>query len=163
MQNLHGNAVATTIDQSTDVTSQAIPGGQIASQAAIKQFGSNGGGPYNANSAHPFENPTGFTDMMELFAILLIPFALVVTLGKLVRDKRQSRLLMVVMAGILVVFASFSMFAETNGNPELTALRVDQSLSTSQSGGNMEGKEVGARPKHFITDSRMAYRFENDA
>ena len=89
--------------------------------------------------------------MMELFTILLIPFALVVTFGKLVGDKRQSRLLLVVMAGILVVFAGFSMFAETNGNPKLTALSVDQSISTYQSGGNMEGKEVrigsrGLRP-----------------
>ena len=142
VQNLHGNTVATTIDQSTTITTQAIPGGQIASQEAIKQLGSNGGGPYNANSAHPFENPTGFTDMMELFTILLIPFALVVTFGKMVGDKRQSRLLIVVMAGILVVFAGFSMFAETNGSPKLTALGADQSLSTFQSGGNMEGKEV---------------------
>ena len=142
VQNLHGNTVATTIDQSTTISTQAIPGGQIASQEAIKQLGSNGGGPYNANSAHPFENPTGFTDMMELFTILLIPFALVVTFGRMVGDKRQSRLLMVVMAGILVLFAGFSMFAETNGNPKLTALSVDQSTSTFQSGGNMEGKEV---------------------
>lgn len=74
--------------------------------------------------------------MMELFTILLIPFALVVTFGRLVGDKRQSRLLMVVMAGILVVFAGFSMVAETNGNPKLTALSVDQSTSTYQSGGN---------------------------
>ncbi len=142
VQNLHGNTVATTIDQSTEIATQAIPGGQIASQEAIKQLGSNGGGPYNANSAHPFENPTGFTDMMELFTILLIPFALVVTFGRLVGDKRQSRLLIVVMASILVVFAGFSMFAETNGNPKLTALGVDQSTGTYQSGGNMEGKDL---------------------
>ena len=142
VQNLHGNTAATTIDQSTKIATQAIPGGQIASQEAIKQLGSNGGGPYNTNSAHPFENPTGFTDMMELFTILLIPFALVVTFGRMVGDKRQSRLLMVVMAGILVLFAGFSMFAETNANPKLTALSVDQSTSTYQSGGNMEGKEV---------------------
>ena len=99
-------------------------------------------GPYNTNSAHPFENPTGFTDMMELFTILLIPFAFVVTFGKMVGDKRQSRVLLAVMAGILVLFAGFTMFAETNGNPKLTALSVDQSTSTYQSGGNMEGKEV---------------------
>ena len=142
VQNLHGNTVATTIDQSTEITTQAIPGGPVASQEAIKQLGSNGGGPYNTNSAHPFENPTGFTDMMELFAILLIPFALIVTFGKMVGDKRQSRLLLAVMAGILVLFVGFSMFAETNGNPKLSALSVDQSTSTYQSGGNMEGKEV---------------------
>ncbi len=80
--------------------------------------------------------------MMELYAILVIPFALVVTFGRLVRDKRQSRLLIAVMAGLLVVFAGFAMFAETNGNPKLSASSVDQSTSTYQSGGNMEGKEV---------------------
>jgi potassium-transporting ATPase potassium-binding subunit len=142
VENLHGNTVATVVDKTDDVTTQAIPGGPVASQIAIKQLGTNGGGFYNTNSAHPFENPTGFTDMMELFAILLIPFALVVTFGKMVGDKRQGRLLVVVMAGILVLFAGFSMFAETNGNPRLTALSVDQSTSTYQSGGNMEGKEV---------------------
>ena len=142
VQNLHGHTIATTIDQSTKITTQAIPGGQIASQEAIKQLATNGGGPYNTNSAHPFENPTGFSDMMELYAILVIPFALVVTFGRLVRDKRQSRLLIAVMAGLLVVFAGFTMLAETNGNPKLSALSVDQSTSTYQSGGNMEGKEV---------------------
>ena len=142
VQNLHGNTVSSTIDQSTEITTQAIPGGLVASQIAIKQLGTNGGGFYNANSAHPFENPTGFTDMMELFGILVIPFALLVTFGRLVRDKRQSRLLIVVMSGILVLFIGFAMFAETNGNPKLTALSVDQSTSTFQSGGNMEGKEV---------------------
>ncbi len=142
VQNLHGNTAATTIDQSTDITTQAIPGGPVASQIAIKQLGTNGGGYYNANSAHPFENPTGFSDMMELFAILWIPFALVVTFGRLVGDKRQSRLLIAVMAGILVLFAGFAMLAETNGNPKLSTLSVDQSSSTYQSGGNMEGKEV---------------------
>ena len=142
VQNLHGNTVATTIDQSTQITTQAIPGGPVASQIAIKQLGTNGGGFYNANSAHPFENPNGFTDMMELFTILLIPFALVVTFGRMVRDKRQSRLLLAVMAGILVLFVGFAALSETNGNPKLTALSVDQSSSTYQSGGNMEGKEV---------------------
>ncbi|MEP7047903.1 MAG: potassium-transporting ATPase subunit KdpA [Ilumatobacteraceae bacterium] len=142
VQNFHGNTVATTIDHTTEIATQAIPGGQIASQEAIKQLGSNGGGPYNTNSAHPFENPNGFTDMMELYAILVIPFALLVTFGKMVRDKRQSRLLIVVMAGILMMFVGFSMFAETNGNPKLAELSVDQSASTVQSGGNMEGKEV---------------------
>jgi K+-transporting ATPase ATPase A chain len=142
VQNFHGDTAATTIDQSTEVIAQAIPGGPVASQIAIKQLGTNGGGFYNANSAHPFENPTGFTNMMELFAILLIPFALVVTFGKMVRDKRQSRLLISVMAGILVLFIGFAMLAETNGNPNLTSLSVDQSSSTYQSGGNMEGKEV---------------------
>jgi len=77
-----------------------------------------------------------------VFSLLLIPFSLVVTFGKMVRDKRQARLLIAVMALLLTMFAGLAMFAEQNGNPRLTALGVDQSISTTQSGGNMEGKEV---------------------
>jgi K+-transporting ATPase ATPase A chain len=147
IQNFHGNTQATTIEAVTNTdgsitTTQAIPGGPFASQEAIKQLGSNGGGPFNANSAHPFENPSSISNMLELYAIVLIPFAMLFTFGKMINDKRQARLLLVVMAGILVVFASFSIFAEQNGNPKLTSLGVDQSLSVTQSGGNMEGKEV---------------------
>jgi K+-transporting ATPase ATPase A chain len=147
IQNFHGNTQATTIEAVTNTdgsitTTQAIPGGPFASQEAIKQLGSNGGGPFNANSAHPFENPSSISNMLELYAIVLIPFAMLFTLGKMINDERQARLLLVVMAGILVVFASFSIFAEQNGNPKLTSLGVDQSLSVTQSGGNMEGKEV---------------------
>ncbi|MCU1368407.1 MAG: kdpA, partial [Ilumatobacteraceae bacterium] len=147
VQNLHGNTVAVALDQSAATTAtgpatQLIPGGPVASQEAIKQLGTNGGGFYNANSAHPFENPNGWSDLFELYMILAIPLAFIVMFGKMVNDKRQSRVLMAVMAGILVVFAGFSMFAEQNGNPKLTAIGVDQSLSTTQSGGNMEGKEL---------------------
>ncbi|MCU1394374.1 MAG: kdpA [Ilumatobacteraceae bacterium] len=146
IQNVKGNTVAVAVDQSTATAgtpaTQLIPGGPVASQEAIKQLGTNGGGFYNANSAHPFENPNGWTDMLELYAITLIPFAFVVMFGKMVNDKRQARVLLAVMAGLLLVFAGFSMFAEQNGNPKLTAIGVDQSLSTTQSGGNMEGKEI---------------------
>jgi potassium-transporting ATPase potassium-binding subunit len=142
IQTLRGNTVASTIDRTTQVTTQQIPGGPFASQEAIKELGSNGGGPYNANSAHPFENPNGFTDWLEIYALLVIPLALGVTFGLLVGDKRQARVLLAVMAGLLVLFAGFTAFAEQNGNPRLTALGVDQSISTTQSGGNMEGKEV---------------------
>ena len=142
VQNLHGNTVATTVDQSNEVTTQAIPGGPFASQEAIKELGTNGGGPYNANAAHPFENPNGSTDILEIFTLLLISFSLVSMYGRMVHDKRQARVLLAVMAGILVVFSGFTMLAEQNGNPKLAALGVDQSISTTQSGGNMEGKEV---------------------
>ena len=142
IQNLKGDTVAVSIDTTTGVATQHIPGGPVASQEAIKQLGTNGGGFYNANSAHPFENPNGWSDMVELYAILAIPLAFIVMFGKMVNDKRQARVLMAVMAGILIAFAGFSMFAEQNGNPKLTALGVDQSLSTTQSGGNMEGKEI---------------------
>lgn len=142
VQNLNGNTSATTIDTSSLVVEQQIPGGPVASQEAIKELGTNGGGFYNANSAHPFENPNGLTNFLQIYMLLLIPLSLVVTFGRLLRDKRQSRLLLAVMAGILVVFAGFTAMAEQNGNSRLTELHVDQSISTTQSGGNMEGKEV---------------------
>jgi potassium-transporting ATPase potassium-binding subunit len=142
IQSLKGDRIATTIDTTNEVTEQHIPGGPFASQEAIKELGTNGGGPYNANSAHPFENPNPLTDILEIFSLLLIPLAMVSMFGRMVADKRQSRILIAVMAGILVVFAAFATFAEQNGNPNLTAAGADQSLSVTQSGGNMEGKEV---------------------
>ncbi|MEO5901118.1 MAG: potassium-transporting ATPase subunit KdpA [Ilumatobacteraceae bacterium] len=147
IQSLHGNTQATTIESVTNAdgsitTTQAIPGGPVASQVAIKQLGTNGGGFFNANSAHPFENPNPVSNILEVYAITLIPFAMLFMFGRMINDKRQARLLLVVMAGLLVVFASFSIFAEQNGNPKVTALGVNQSLSVTQSGGNMEGKEV---------------------
>ncbi len=142
VQNLHGNTAATMIDTTSEVVEQQIPGGPVASQEAIKQLGTNGGGYYNANSAHPFENTNGFTNLMQIFMLLLIPLSLVVAFGRLVKDKRQARLLLAVMAGILIAFAGVASLAEQQGNPRLTTLQVDQSLSEAQSGGNMEGKEV---------------------
>ena len=138
IQNLHGFTIAHTLQGTT----QQIPGGPVASQEAIKQLGTNGGGFFNTNSAHPFENPGAVSNFIELYAILLIPFALVVTFGRMVKDRRQSRLLLSVMAVFLVAFAGLAMLAEQNGNPKLTALGVDQSLSTTQGGGNLEGKEL---------------------
>ena len=123
-------------------STQTIPGGPVASQIAIKDLGTNGGGFYNANSAHPFENPTTVSDLLEIWSLTVIPFALVVTFGRLVGDRRQARLLASVMVGFLVVMSALTMFAESNGNSALTARGVDQSISVTQSGGNMEGKEV---------------------
>jgi potassium-transporting ATPase potassium-binding subunit len=142
IQSLRGDRIATTIDTTNEVTEQHIPGGPFASQEAIKELGTNGGGPYNANSAHPFENPNPFTNILEIFSLLLIPLSMVSMFGRMVADKRQSRILIAVMAGILIVFSSFAMFAEQNGNPNLTGIGADQSVSVTQSGGNMEGKEV---------------------
>jgi K+-transporting ATPase ATPase A chain len=147
IQNFHGFTTAHTVQSVTNADgtvtdTQLFPGGPFASQEAIKELGTNGGGPLNANSAHPFENPNPVTDFLQVFSLLLIPFALVVTFGRMVRDKRQARLLIGVMALLLVMFAAFAMFAEQNGNPRLAPLGVDQSISTTQSGGNMEGKEV---------------------
>jgi K+-transporting ATPase ATPase A chain len=146
VQNLKGDTLATPIDATSQIVEQHIPGGPFASQEAIKELGTNGGGPYNVNAAHPFENPTGFSDLLEIFTLLLIPFGLVVTFGILVKDKRQGRVLIVVMAGFLAMFSAVAIFGEQNGNPLLTAIGVDQSMSTTQSGGNMEGKEVRFGP-----------------
>ena len=103
IQNFKGGASATTLDGTTEISEQFIPGGPVASQEAIKQLGTNGGGSFNANSAHPFENPNAITNVLEIFGLLLIPFAFVVAFGHLVKDKRQAKLLIAAMAGILVV------------------------------------------------------------
>jgi K+-transporting ATPase ATPase A chain len=146
VQNLNGGTTATVVDVASLTTDQSagqvIPGGPAASQIAIKQLGTNGGGFFNANSAHPFENPTGLSNILEMWAILVIPFALVVTFGILIGDRRQARLLAAVMVLFLVVMSALAIFAEGNGNPALDARGVDQSISATQSGGNMEGKEL---------------------
>lgn len=142
VQTLRGPVTATVVDASGDQVSQQIPGGPVASQEAIKQIGTNGGGFFNANSAHPFESPNGFTNFLQVYLLLLLPLSLVVAFGVLVKDRRQSRLLLAVMVGILVVFTAFAAFAEQHGNPSFDAMRVDQSISSAQSGGNLEGKEV---------------------
>lgn len=142
VQNLRGDTVATVVDPTSDVTTQAIPGGPVASQVAVKQLGTNGGGFYNANSAHPFENPNGWTNLIEIYSVVIIPFAFVSAFGHLVGDRRQGKVLALVMAGLLVAFSAFTMFAEQDGNPQLAALGVDQSSSAAQSGGNLEGKDV---------------------
>ena len=150
IQNLRGNTVATVVDfdaQATStgdavVTEQRIPGGPLASQEAIKQVGTNGGGFFNANSAHPFENPNSITNILEIYAILLLPFGFAAAFGHLVGDRRQAKILIAVMSMILIVFSAFTTFAEQNGNTALNQYGVDQSISINQSGGNMEGKEV---------------------
>ena len=132
-----------TVDANGQVVSQqTIATGPAAAMIAIKQLGTNGGGFFNVNSAHPFENPTPFSDFLEMLAILLIPAALVYTFGKMVGDTRQGWLILGVMTAIFVVMISFCVWAEQSGNPALTKIGVDQTASTTQSGGNMEGKEV---------------------
>ena len=130
-QTFDGSHVVTTVQGAT----QTIPLGPIASQEAIKELGTNGGGFFNANSAHPFENPNGLTNFLELFAILVIPFALTATFGRYARDKRQGWALFAAMAGVLLVGAIVIMAGEASPNPLLPA-GINQSL------GNMEGKEV---------------------
>ena len=111
-----------------------LPMGPVASQEAIKLLGTNGGGFFNANSSHPFENPTALTNFAQMLAIFLIPAALCLAFGEAVGDRRQGRAILGTMALIFVVCAAVVMWAETQGNPHLTALGADSAI-------NMEGKE----------------------
>ncbi len=124
------------------LTEQVVAVGPVASQIAIKQLGTNGGGFFNVNSAHPYENPTPWSNFLEVLAILLIPAALCYTFGAMVGDTRQGWALLAAMTIILVVFLGVSLWAEQSGNPALAALGVDQTASDRQPGGNMEGKEI---------------------
>lgn len=139
VQNLSGFTAATTIEAGTE---QLIPGGPVASQVAIRQLGTNGGGFYNTNAAHPFENPTGLTNFIELWAEVVIPFAFAFTFGRMVKDRRQGRAVFAVMFVLWAGASLAAMGLEGNGNPRLDALGADQSVSAEQSGGNMEGKEI---------------------
>jgi K+-transporting ATPase ATPase A chain len=130
------------VTKTTPVTEQSLPLGPAASQIAIKQLGTNGGGYYNVNSAHPYENPTPLTDFLEALSILLISAALCYTFGKLVGDRRQGWALLAAMLVIFVPLLLVCTAAEQAGNPALSALGVDQSASAVQAGGNMEGKET---------------------
>jgi K+-transporting ATPase ATPase A chain len=124
------------------VSEQTVPLGPAASQIAIKQLGTNGGGFFNVNSAHPLENPTPLTNFMELLAILLIPAALCYTFGKMVGDTRQGWAILIAMLVIFIPLTLGAIGAEQAGNPRLEALGVDQQASAMQAGGNMEGKET---------------------
>ena len=121
---------------------QVIAVGPVASQIAIKQLGTNGGGYFNVNSAHPLENPTPLSNFLEVLAILLIGAALCHTFGRMVGDKRQGWALQAAMAIIFVVLLAVCAGAEQAGNPALSKLEVDQTASAVQPGGNMEGKET---------------------
>ena len=121
---------------------QNLPLGPAASQIAIKQFGTNGGGFFNVNSAHPFENPTPFSNFLEMLAILIIPAALCYTFGKMVEDTRQGWTLLIVMTIIFVALLSVAVWSEQGGNPAFAAMSIDQTQTNINPGGNMEGKEV---------------------
>ncbi len=134
---------ATTIDSgATGVQTQTIAVGPAASQIAIKQLGTNGGGFFNVNSAHPFENPTPLSNFVEMLAILLLPAGLCYTFGKMVGDTRQGWAILIAMTIILVALLGAGYLAEQSGNPAFNKLGVDQRGSELQSGGNMEGKET---------------------
>jgi len=133
--------VPQTLAGSVDVTTlegakQTLAFGPMASQEAIKELGTNGGGFVNANSAHPFENPNAWSNMLEIWSLLLVPFASVIAFGRAVGDFRQGRAILVAMGVLLVVGVGVAYWAESAGNPILTALGVDPA------GGNLEGKET---------------------
>ncbi|MFZ0657669.1 MAG: potassium-transporting ATPase subunit KdpA [Candidatus Binataceae bacterium] len=121
---------------------QVIAEGPVASQEAIKELGTNGGGFFNANSAHPYENPTPLTNLLEMLAIVAIAAGLTHTFGLMAGDARQGWALFAAMALLFLVGATSSIWAEQRGNPDLARLGVNQHASVGQSGGNMEGKEV---------------------
>jgi K+-transporting ATPase ATPase A chain len=134
-----------------DILDQILAMGPAASQIAIKQLGTNGGGFFNANSAHPFENPTPFSNFLEVLAILLIPAALCFTFGALVKDRRQGWAVFAAMLAIFIPLLIATTSFEQAGNPLFTGQGVDQSASTLSSGGNMEGKEA----RFGIVDSAL--------
>jgi len=133
-----GNAIT----EKATATEQTIPLGPAASQIAIKQLGTNGGGFFNVNSAHPFENPNPLTNFLEVLAILLIPAALCYTFGKMIGDTRQGWALLAAMTVMFVVLLASAYVLEAPGNPILTQLGVDQVASETNIGGSMEGKET---------------------
>lgn len=159
-QNLHGNTSAATVDRTVTTTvvdedgttrtqpveTQQIPGGPVASQVAIRDLGTNGGGFYNANGAHPFENPNGWTNLVGIWLILLIPFAFPFTFGRIVSQPRQGLVLLGVMALLLAISVFVMSAMETGGNPAVAKLGVSQASSATTVGGNLEGKETRFGP-----------------
>ncbi len=156
VQTFSPHASATLVESTKDangqtVSEQVIALGPVASQVIIKQLGTNGGGFFNANSAHPFENPTPLSNFVEVFAILVIPAALCQTFGKMVGDARQGWALLGAMFVIFVPLLLLCVTQEQGGNPALAGLPIDGAASALQAGGNMEGKET----RFGITDTGL--------
>ena len=133
-----GNAVTESLTTQT----QSLAMGPVASQEAIKMLGTNGGGFFNANSSHPFENPTPLSNFFQMLAMFLIPAALCFVFGRMVGDSRQGWAVLGAMTVIFLFMAVVATWAEQQGNPAIAALGVDQAHSALQAGGNMEGKET---------------------
>ncbi|MEO8297845.1 MAG: potassium-transporting ATPase subunit KdpA [Burkholderiales bacterium] len=144
-------------DKRTD--KQTLAMGPVASQEAIKMLGTNGGGFFNANSSHPYENPTPLTNFVQMLSIFLIPGALCFAFGRMVGDRRQGWAVYAAMFVMFAVGAVAAMSAEQQGNPQLAALGVDQGVSATQAGGNMEGKET----RFGIADSGLFATITTDA
>jgi potassium-transporting ATPase potassium-binding subunit len=136
------DAAGNPVTETATTQTQTLPMGPIASQESIKELGTNGGGFLNANSAHPYENPTPLTNFLEMLAIFVIPFALTYTFGRMVGDARQG---WVILGAMLILFVSLVMvayYSEQHGNPLVAKQGIDQIASVTQAGGNMEGKET---------------------
>jgi K+-transporting ATPase ATPase A chain len=142
VQTLNAYPVAKTLEGAQ----QVIAVGPFASQEVIKDLGNNGGGPFNANSAHPFENPNGFTNQFEIFLILVTPFGLALMFGRMVGNVKQGIAIASAMAIVLLAGVGFVAAAEQTGNPALAAVGVNQSNTATSAGGNMEGKSVRFGP-----------------
>jgi K+-transporting ATPase ATPase A chain len=153
------NLNAYTIIHTLDGVQQTIAQGPVASQEIIKELGTNGGGFFNANSAHPFENPNVLTNLIEMLAIFAIPSALVHLFGKMAGNTRQGWAIWSAMALIFVVGASIAIGSEQAGDPLLTNAGANQAVTASQAGGNMEGKEV----RFGITQSALFATITTDA
>jgi K+-transporting ATPase ATPase A chain len=138
IQNFSGYTQAHTLSGVT----QTIAQGPVASQEIIKDLGNNGGGFFNANSAHPYENPNGFTNAFTIFILLLISVSLTFTFGRMVGNIKQGIAVLAAMGVILGGMTGIAIYAEQTGNPALNSTGVTQVASSSQSGGNMEGKSV---------------------
>jgi K+-transporting ATPase ATPase A chain len=136
------DASGAAVTETTTTQLQSIAMGPVASQEAIKMLGTNGGGFFNANSAHPYENPTPLSNFAQMLAMFLIPTALCFLFGRMVGDSRQGWAVLGAMTIIFLVMAVVEISAEQQGNPLMTSLGVDQAPSALQAGGNMEGKET---------------------
>ncbi len=154
-QNFSAYTQVKTLEHAT----QTIAQGPVASQIAIKQLGTNGGGFYNANSAHPYENPTGLTDLLELIAIFALGAGLTHTFGQMAGDRRQGWALFAAMGLLFLMGVMVANWSEQRGNPQFAKLGIDQSATATQSGGNMEGKEV----RFGIVDSAIWATATTDA
>ncbi|MDR3525714.1 MAG: potassium-transporting ATPase subunit KdpA [Rhizomicrobium sp.] len=154
-QNFASYTLATTLEGAKQIIAQ----GPVASQEAIKMLGTNGGGFFNANSAHPFENPNGLTNLIELWSIFAISAALTYTFGKMVGNTRQGWAIFAVMGQLYLGGQAVSTWAENQPSAKLAALHIDQTASATQAGGNMEGKDV----RFGITNSTIWATATTDA
>jgi K+-transporting ATPase ATPase A chain len=136
------DAAGNPVLQTLTTRAQTLPMGPVASQEAIKELGTNGGGFLGANSAHPYENPSALTNLLEMLAMLLIPASLTYTFGRMVGDTRQGWAVLAAMAILFLALLAVAQYGEAQGNPRIAQLGVDQAAGPAQAGGNMEGKET---------------------